>query len=125
MKIATLIVRLLVGLLLLFASVTYFLKVFPDPELTGNLKTFQDGLNASGYLMPLVKTVELLVGLSYLSNRWVVLANLVFLPVSVNILLVNTFLSPETLVLGAFVFLGNVWLIYQHWPRYQTLIQTK
>jgi len=37
MKKAVIVVRSLLGLLFLFASVTYFLKVVPQPELQGNI----------------------------------------------------------------------------------------
>ena len=73
MKIATLIIRTLIGLLLLFASISFFLKLVPEPVTTGDFKAFQVGLIASAYLMPLAKAVELLCGLAYVSNKFVTL----------------------------------------------------
>ena len=49
MKIAIIIVRTLMGLLFLFASIVVLFKLVPQPELTGNVKVFMDGVNASGY----------------------------------------------------------------------------
>lgn len=40
------------GLLFLFASITYLFKLITPPELTGAMKTFNAGIKASGYLMP-------------------------------------------------------------------------
>jgi hypothetical protein len=39
MKIATIVIRTLIGLLLLFASISYFFKLMPQPEIlfVGNL----------------------------------------------------------------------------------------
>ncbi|MBK9225002.1 MAG: DoxX family protein [Flavobacterium sp.] len=121
MKIATIIIRILIGLLLLFASVSFFLKLVPEPVTTGDFKAFQVGLVASVYLMPLAKTVELLCGLAYISGKFVTLANIVILPVSLNILLINYFLSPETLPIAIFVFLGNLFLIYRYWDNYKSV----
>ena len=121
MKIATIIIRILIGLLLLFASVSFFLKLVPEPVTTGDFKAFQVGLVASVYLMPLAKTVELLCGLAYISGKFVTLANIVILPVSLNILLINYFLSPETLPIAIFVFLGNLFLIYRYWVNYKSV----
>jgi hypothetical protein len=63
MRIATIVVRTLLGLLFLFASVAYFLDLlfalFPKPELTGAAKSFNEGLEAVGYFVPLLKVVEL------------------------------------------------------------------
>ncbi len=123
MKIATIVVRILMGALLLFASIAYFFKLFPEPEITGNLKTFNEGLAASGYMMNLVKTIELLCGLAFISGKFVRLANLVLLPVSVNIILVHLFLDPANIGAGAFLFLGNIFLIYRNWSSYKELFK--
>ena len=123
MKIVTIIVRTLIGLLLLFASISFFLKLVPEPVSTGDFKAFQIGLVASVYLMPLAKTVELLCGLAYVSGRFVSLANIMILPVSLNILLINYFLSPEpvNLLIAFFIFIGNLFLIYRYWDNYKSI----
>lgn len=121
MKIVTIIVRILIGLLLLFASISFFLKLVPEPVTTGSFKAFQVGLVASVYLMPLAKTVELLCGLAYVSGRFVTLANIIILPVTINILLINYFLTPENLPVALFVFIGNLFLIYRYWNNYKSV----
>ncbi|KGO87152.1 DoxX family membrane protein [Flavobacterium suncheonense] len=123
MKIATIIVRVLIGALLLFASVSFFLKLFPTPELTGDLKTFNEGMAASGYLMNLVKSLELLCGLAFVSGFFVRLANLVLLPISVNIIMVHLCLDPANIGMGALVFLGNIFLIYRYWNDYKAIFK--
>jgi putative oxidoreductase len=82
MKIATIIIRVLIGLLLLFASIGFFLKLLPEPTTTGDFKAFQVGLVASTYLMPLAKSIELLCGLSFVIGRYVTLANILILPIT-------------------------------------------
>lgn len=125
MKIATTIVRVLIGALLLFASISFFLKLVPEPVSTGDFKAFQVGLIASSYLMPLAKGIELLCGLAFLTGRYVALANIVILPVTLNILLINYFLTPETLPVAVFMFLGNLFLIYSYWGNYKTIFMAK
>ena len=121
MKIATIIVRVLIGLLLLFASVSFFLKLAPEPVVTGNFKAFQIGLVASSYLIPLAKAVELLCGLSYVTGKYVSLANLLILPITVNILFINYFMTPEGLPIAIPLFLGNLFLIYRYWDNYKSV----
>ena len=125
MKIATIIIRTLIGLLLLFASISFFLKLAPEPVVTGDFKAFQVGLVASAYLMPLAKGVELLCGLAFVFGRFVALANLIILTITVNILFINFFMSPETLPLALFLFLGNVFLIFSYWNNYKSLFVAK
>ncbi len=123
MKIATIVVRILIGALLLFGSVAYFLKLFPEPTLTGNLKTFNEGLAASGYLMTLVKGLELLCGLAFISGKFIRLANLVLLPISVNIVMVHLCLDLANIGAGAFLFIGNLFMIYRNWESYKEVVK--
>lgn len=121
MKIATLIVRLLIGALLLFASISYFLKLVPEPVTTGDFKAFQLGLVASTYLMPLAKAIELLCGLSFVTNKYVTFSNLLIVPITLNILFINFFMMPEGLPIAVGLFLGNLFLIYSKWENYKTV----
>ena len=121
MKIAVIIIRTLIGLLFLVSSIGFFLKLFPEPTTTGDFKAFQVGLVASSYLIPLAKSVELLCGLSFVSGRYTTLANLLILPVTVNILFINFFLNPEGIPIALFVFFGNLFLIFSHWQNYKGL----
>lgn len=125
MKTTTIIIRILFGALLVFGSVTYFFNLFPQPELTGNMKTFNDGLNASGYLMPLVKAIELVCGIAFILGRFVPLATIVIFPITVNILGVHVFLAPEGLPVAIFVLLANLFLAYRNKNHYEELMTIK
>jgi putative oxidoreductase len=120
MRIATIIVRVLMGALLVFASVTYFFNLFPQPQHTGALATVMAGFAASKYLFPLTKAIELLAGLSFLSGKYMRLFNIVLLPVTVNILLIHVFLEPlSELAPALLLLLGNLFLIYRNWDSYK------
>jgi putative oxidoreductase len=121
MKIATIIIRTLVGLLLLFASISYFLHLFPEPPLTGNMKLFNDGIKASGYLMPLVKTVELICGLSFVFGKFNKLTYIILMPITVNILFTHICLAPEGIPVAVFLLVANIFLIYTKWDSYKGL----
>lgn len=121
MKIATLIIRLLLGGLFTVFSIMFFLKLAPEQESTGDFKAFQVGLVASEYLLPLVKALELLCGISFLTGKYVTLANIIILPVSLNILLVNYFLIPEGLPIAILILLCNTFLIYRYWENYKSV----
>jgi uncharacterized membrane protein YphA (DoxX/SURF4 family) len=123
MKWAVIIVRSLMGLLFLFASITFLFKLITPPPLAGAMKTFNDGLMASVYLMPTVKVLELACGLAFLSGRFVPLATVLIAPIIVNILLVHAFLGPEGLPIAIFLVLANGFLAYHHRERYRPLFK--
>ena len=125
MKIAIIIIRTLIGLILLYASISFFLKLSPEPEVTGNFKAFNIGLVASTYILPLAKSIEFLCGLSFITGRYVTLANILILPITLNILFINFFLSPQGIPVAVFLFLGNLFLIYTHWENYKGLFVAK
>ncbi|MDD5150049.1 MAG: DoxX family membrane protein [Flavobacterium sp.] len=115
MKITTLIVRLLIGLLLLFASLSYFFKFGEHPNPVGDMKTVMDGFMATKYILPVAKSVELLCGLSFLTGKFIKISAIILVPISLNILLINVFLMPEGTPIAAALFLGNLFLIYTNW----------
>ncbi|MDQ6469051.1 MULTISPECIES: DoxX family membrane protein [unclassified Flavobacterium] len=122
MKIATIIVRVLIGLLLLFASISFFFHLMPaEPATNNDFKAFNTGLMASTYLMPLAKSIELLCGIAFVTGRYVTLANILILPITVNILFINYFLTPEGLPIAGLLFLGNLFLIYRYWDNYKSI----
>ncbi|UQD56719.1 DoxX family membrane protein [Flavobacterium sp. K5-23] len=125
MKIATLIIRTMLGLLFLYTSVSYFFHLAPEPATTGEFKAFQVGLVASTYLLPLAKAIELLCGLSFVTGKYMTLANLMIFPVTLNILLINYFLTPDNLPIAIFVFVGNIFLIFTHWENYKGLFKAE
>jgi len=125
MKIAMIIVRTLLGAMFLFASVTYFLHSFPQPILKGNMKTFNDGVTAAVYLMPLIKATELVCGIALIVGRFVPLAAVVIFPVIVNILLVNAYLSPEALPIGIALLIADLFVAYYYRANYKGLLAAK
>jgi putative oxidoreductase len=125
MKIAKIIIRILMGLLFLFSSVVVLFNLVPEPELTGKVKLFNEGLAASVYMMPLIKSLELICAIAFLSGRFVPLATVVIFPITVNILLFHMFLAPEGLPVAIFLFLGNLFLAFTYRKNYQTLIVAK
>lgn len=125
MKIATTIIRILFGALLLFASIPYFLDIFPQPELTGDMKTFNEGISAATYLMPMVKAIELICGIAFILGRFVPLATVIIFPIAVNILAVHIFLAPEGLPVALFILFANLFLAYRSRSHYVVIFSVK
>jgi uncharacterized membrane protein YphA (DoxX/SURF4 family) len=121
MKRTLLVVRILMGLLFLFSSTTYLFKLITPPEPTGSMKIFNTGLQASVYLMPLVKIVKLICSIAFLSGKFVPLAAVLISPVIVNIVFVHAFLGPEGLPIALFLVVANLFVAYNYRDRYKPL----
>lgn len=125
MKIASLVIRILMGLMFAFASITYFLKLYDAPEVTGAVKTFNDGIAASVYLIPTVKVFELLCAIAFLSGRFVSLATVIIFPIILNILLFHAFLEPSGLSIAVPLMIGDLFLAYYYRDRYKSMLAAK
>ena len=125
MKIAVIIVRVLLGLLFAFSAVAYFFQLVPQPELTGPLNTFNEGMEASGYLMPVVKTIELVCGLALIVGRFVPLSLVLLAPIVVNIVGVHLYLAPEGLPVAVFVLASTIFLAVVHKSHFAPLFKSK
>jgi putative oxidoreductase len=125
MKIAVIIVRVLMGLLFLFASVSVLFNLIPQPELTGKVKVFMEGVNASGYLLPLIKITELVCGIAFVSGYFVPLATVVIAPIIVNIFFFHAFVDTSGLPVAVFLVLANIFLAYAYWDKYKPLLEAK
>src|SRR5258708_26199283 len=97
MKIAVIIVRILMGILFAVPFLLFVSGHMNPPPLTGNAKLFMDGMQASGYLMPLLMGTQFVCALAFLIGRFVPLATVVIFPVVVNILLYHICVDPKEL----------------------------
>ncbi len=125
MKIAVIVVRVLMGLLFLFASISVLFNLVSQPELTGKTKSFMDGVNASVYLMPLIKITELLCGIAFVSGFFVPLATIVIAPITINILLFHIFVDTAGLPVGIFLVLANLFLAYANRDKFRPMLAAK
>ncbi len=125
MKIAIIIVRVLLGLMFVFSSVVVLFKLFPQPEQHGDVKIFMEGINASHYLLPLIKIIELVCGIALISGFFVPLATVVIFPITVNILMFHAILAPEGLVMSIVLLLANLFLAYAYRNNYKPMLVVK
>lgn len=123
MKIAAIIVRILMGLIFAFASITVLFHLMKEPELTGNVKIFMEGMMATGYMMTVVKIFELACAISFLSGKFVPLATVVIFPIILNILLFHSFLDPSGLPIAILLMAGNLFLAWYHREKYSLILK--
>jgi putative oxidoreductase len=125
MKIAMIIVRTLMGLLFLFASIVVLFNLMAKPEMTGTAKTFTEGLESVGYFMPLLKVTELLCGLAFVTGRFVPLATVVIAPIIVNIFCYHAFVDTSGLPVAILLVLANAFVAYYYRGSYAGLLKAR
>lgn len=103
--------RIILGLLFLVFGLNGFLGFIPMPESPETAGAFLGALAGTGYMFPLIKGTEVLVGVLLLTNRFVPLALTLLAPVIVNIVAFHAFLDPASIgmpvaLLGAHLYLA-------------------
>src|SRR5687768_14357396 len=125
MKIAMIIVRTLMGLLFVFGAVAYFFNLVEAPPMEGPIKTFNEGLAASGYFFTLLKVTELVCAILLLTGRFVPLALVILTPIIINIFMVHLLLDRAGLPIAIFVVLADIFLAYYHRDAFKPLLTPK
>ncbi|TSD64065.1 hypothetical protein FFF34_016055 [Inquilinus sp. KBS0705] len=126
MKTTVLISRLLLGFLYLVFGLDYFLHFIPyQPLHTGVTGAFIAGLKGIGYFYPMIKTIQILGGLSLLLNRYPAFSAVVLFPISLNVLLFHTILVPSGWLMGVFLIVPNVLLGIGYWQYYSPMFTVK
>jgi len=101
MKIATLIARILLGLLFLVFELNGFLHFIPMAPPAGVAGQYMGALFLSHYLVA-VFVLQTIGGALLLANRFVPLALVLLGPVLVNILLFHALMAPEGMPVALF-----------------------
>jgi len=93
----------------------------PIPELPADASSFMSSLKATGYVLPVLGFLEVVIGLMLVVNKAVAFALLLLAPISVNILLFHLFLDLPGLAGAIVIAIINIVLIYKHWKVYRPL----
>jgi uncharacterized membrane protein YphA (DoxX/SURF4 family) len=92
--IATLVARVLLGLIFFVFGLNGFLHFIPAPPPGPEALAFVGALAATGYMFPLIKAIEVIAGVLLLSNRAVPFALVLLAPIVVNIAAFHIVLEP-------------------------------
>lgn len=127
MKIIVLVSRLLLGFLYLVFGLDYFFHFIPyqPPQHSGAAGLFKAGLVAAGYFYPMQKIIQILGGVSLLTNWYAPLFAVVLFPISVNVFLFHTILVPSGWLMGVLLLLPNLLLGFAYRAYYKGLFTAR
>jgi len=115
------ILRIILGIGLIIFGLNKFFAFMPIPELPADASSFMSSLKATGYVLPVLGFLEVVIGLMLVVNKAVAFALLLLAPISVNILLFHLFLDLPGLAGAIVIAIINIVLIYKHWKVYRPL----
>jgi putative oxidoreductase len=124
MKILTIIVRILLGLMFVVFGLNGFYKFIPEPKEppTGHALEFFSALSGTGYLK-VIMSLQLIGGVLVLSGRFLPLGLLVLGPIVVNILLYHIYIDHKGLELAVVTSALALFLLCRHWSAFAAVFR--
>jgi uncharacterized membrane protein YphA (DoxX/SURF4 family) len=117
--------RSLLGLVFFVLGLNGFFGFLPQPPVPEAAQGFMGALAATGYLLPLLKGVEVIAGVLLLSGRFVPLALALLAPIVVNIVAFHLFLAPGGLGIALFVLAAELYLALHERAAFRPLFSTE
>jgi hypothetical protein len=121
-----LIARVLLGLVFTVFGLNFFLHFLPEPSgMPPAAAAFGGALFATGYMMQMVKIVEIGAGLLLLGNRLVPLALTLLAPIIVNIVAFHAFLAPAGLPMTLVILALELFLAWSYRAAFAPMLRTR
>jgi putative oxidoreductase len=117
------ILSIIYGLFLLIFGLNGFLHFFPLPEMTEEAGTFAGSLAQTGYIFPIVGTLQVIVGILLIVNKFRPLALIVIFPIMLNAFLLHLFLDPAGIAGSLVAIIFNVFLFIANKESYKIVFQ--
>ncbi|MDP9291791.1 MAG: DoxX family membrane protein [Verrucomicrobiota bacterium] len=123
MQIATVIARILLGLIFLVFGLNGFLHFIPMPPPSGHAGEFAGAMYVTGYLY-VVMALQIIGGALLLIGRYVPLGLTLLGPIIVNIVLFHIFMAPSGLPLAIVISALSLFLLWRYWPSFAGLVRS-
>jgi len=117
--------RLLLGFVFFTMGLDGFLGFVPKPPLEGASLAFIGALVASGYVMPVVKAIEVVAGALLLGNRFVPLALALLAPILVAITGYHIVVAQEGVAVALVLLALEVSLAWAYRRAFAPMLQAR
>jgi dipeptide/tripeptide permease len=110
-------VEILAGLFYLVYGIDGFLKKLPMPEPSLKAKEFLIAIENTRFILPIVKLIEILVGLCFIFNFKAAIAWCLLSPLVYNILGYHFMLNKKEKIFPFFIMGLHLLLFYRYYPQ--------
>ena len=114
-------VQVILGLYLLFISISGFFQLLPPPAFNEAGMAFMTALFNTGYMFYFMSVIFIIVGLTFVFNKWSAFGAILLAPITVNIILFHLFLDMTGWWMALIFVVLHVYILVIHWPRYKPM----
>ena len=116
-------IRILLGFGLVVFGSNKFIHFMENPPLSPEAAEFMGAMYKTGYILYVAGAVQVLAGLSFLTNKFVPLMAVVLFPVMLNAFLFHAVLDPSGIAGSAVVTTLNVVMMFANKPAYEKILK--
>lgn len=117
--------RIVLGLIYFVFGLNFFLQFLTTPpQASDAAESFTTGLFLTGYFFPMLKGLEVILGLALLIGAFVPLTLVILMPISLNILLFHVFLTDNA-ILSIIMIVLQLYLAWMYRDYYKPLFRQK
>ena len=118
-------ISLIFGVILVILGVMAFMNL-PLPDFyPPKALAFLQALGDTGYMSYVTGIIQILVGLMFITRRYVALGAIILMPISFNIVIFHLFLDLKTIIPGLIIFALNIFILYTEHDKYKSLLRSK
>lgn len=117
--------RILFGLAFLIFGLNGFLQFMPTPPVTAEAGALMGALANTGYFFPMIKVIEIFVGILLLTNFMAPFGLILISPILVGITTIHLFLNPGGLPMMIALHALHGFLVSGYFKYYKQVLTTK
>jgi putative oxidoreductase len=118
--------RVVLGLIYFVFGLNFFLQFLPaPPQPQGAALNFVSGLFQAGYFFPFMKTIEVILGALLIIGFFVPVSLVVLMPITINVLLFHSFLSPGNALMSVVMIVLHLYLAWAYRDYFRVLLSLK
>ena len=114
-------VQVILGLYLLFISISGFFQLLPPPPFNEAGTAFLTALFNTGYMFYFMSIVFLIVGFAFVFNKWSAFGAVLLAPITANIFFFHVFLDMTGWWMALIFVILHVYILAIHWSRYKPM----
>ncbi len=124
-RVAT-IVRIIFGVMMVGSGIgMIILGGFPIEYENASANQFMQAMVETGYFVLFLALVKIVCGIAFITNRFLPLALIIFMPVSINMVVFHIFLEQVTGIGAYMILLMNVYLMVKNIEAYRPLLKMR
>ena len=118
-------ISLVFGIILVVLGTMAFMNLPLPGFYLPKALAFLQALGDTGYMNYIMWIIQILVGLMFITRRYVALGAVILMPISFNIVIFHLFLDLKTIIPGLIIFALNVFILYTEHDKYKSLLRSK